>query len=371
MPAQFDLSATRTDTPPPSVLPPRTPAGVSFVIPVHNGEPWLDRVLNAVDAAAFTGPVEVIVVDDGSTDGSRVILEQRARSGRVRVIDGPGRGAAAAMNAGIRAAVYPFIAQIDQDVVIGPHWLDELMAALEDESVGAAQGHYVAAPGAGLWSRVMALDLSLRYRSLGRWTNHVCTGNSVYRTRALIEAGLFDETLGYGYDNDISYRLAGAGYRLAFRREAVSAHHWREGAAGYIRQQYGFGYGRLDLVAKHRDRVSGDDVSRILMMLHGPVMAAALAALAAAALCRIIGWPATVPAMTAGVLIGALLIDRMVDGVRAATVQGDPIGLLFPIAHLVRDVAWAAAIVVWTLRRVRGAAPKPADSMPPTRATDA
>jgi len=50
--------------------------------------------------------------------------------------------------------------------------------------------------------------------------------------------------------------------------EATSTHEWRDNFVGYLRQQYGFGYGRLDLVAKHRRRLTGDDVSRVEMMLH-------------------------------------------------------------------------------------------------------
>jgi hypothetical protein len=47
----------------------------------------------------------------------------------------------------------------------------------------------------------------------------------------------------------LSYRLRDAGYRLVFRRDAESVHRWREGLSGYLKQRYGFGYGRIDLVA--------------------------------------------------------------------------------------------------------------------------
>ena len=48
--------------------------------------------------------------------------------------------------------------------------------------------------------------------------------------------GLLDESLGYGYDNDLSYRLSAAGHRLVIRREAASVHRWREGLTGYLSQ---------------------------------------------------------------------------------------------------------------------------------------
>ena len=99
----------------------RSPStGVSFVMPVYNGRRWLCEALDAIDAQRDGRPFEVIVVDDGSRDGSRRILEEAVRSGRVTVIDGPGRGIAAAINAGVREARYPIICQVDQDVILAP-----------------------------------------------------------------------------------------------------------------------------------------------------------------------------------------------------------------------------------------------------------
>ena len=342
---------------------PGTRPGVSFVIPVHNGAAWLDLVLTAIHAAPYGGPSEIIAIDDGSTDNSREVLMRHVAVGRLTLLNGERRGAAAAMNLGIRAAAHPLIAQVDQDVVIHPEWLDRLVEALDDKTVAAAQGHYLAAPEAGPWPRVMGLDLKQRYRRLGRFTNHVCTGNSVYRAAALRDIGGFDETLGYGYDNDVSYRLAAAGYRLAFRRDATSTHFWREGVRNYARQQYGQGYGRLDLIAKHRRRIGGDDVSRLSMMLHGPAMAAALVLAAVALGLWIFGGPATPPAIAAGLLLGALAVERFAAGLWAAVAWRDRAGLWFVPAHLVRDAAWAAAIAVWCARRVRGIGPRPAHSM--------
>ncbi len=79
----------------------------------------------------------------------------------------------------------------------------------------------------------MGFDLEHRYASIGERTDHVCTGNAAYRVDTLSRVGLFDETLGYGYDNDMSYRLTAAGSRLSFCREARSLHRWREGLRGY------------------------------------------------------------------------------------------------------------------------------------------
>ena len=343
----------------------RSSAGITVVLPVHNGVRWLERVLAAIYAARRTGPLEVVAIDDGSTDDSRAILSRHAQAGALTLLEGGHRGATAALNLGIRAARHALIAQIDQDVVIAPDWIERLVAAFDDPSVAAAQGHYVPAPDAGLWSRVMGLDLRQRYTSLGRWTDHVCTGNSIYRTSALLQVGLFDETLGYGYDNDMSYRLTHAGFRLAFCADAEATHYWREGLAPYFRQQYGFGYGRLDLLAKHRGRVAGDDVSPPAMMLHAPAMTIALGLFALAAALGVTGGPGRMLALIALGLVAALAVERFVAGARAALRFRDPAGWWFAPIHLLRDAAWATAVVTWAVRRARGAAPAPSDSMQP------
>src|SRR5688572_21565568 len=98
-------------------------AGVSFVIPVHNGAPWLRAVLDAIATEVQGRTAEVIVVDDASTDESRAIVESLVRERPLRLLDGGGRGAAAAINVGVRTARHPIVCQIDQDVVVDPGWL--------------------------------------------------------------------------------------------------------------------------------------------------------------------------------------------------------------------------------------------------------
>ena len=337
---------------------------VSFVIPVRNGAPWLRAVVAAIRADAGTRETEIIAVDDGSTDGSADILAELEARGWLRVLRGPGRGAAAAINAGLRAARFPLVAQIDQDVVIAPGWIDTLTAAMRDPRVAAAQGHYICPPRAPLPARVMGVDLTQRYDALrGRATGHVCTGNVIYRAHAIADAGLFDESLGYGYDNDISYRLRAAGHRLAICHGAQSVHHWRSGFSGYARQQYGFGYGRLDLVAKHPARLGGDSVSPLGMMLHPIVLLVALLLAVTAAAAAFTGHDGRVLAGLALALVSALAIERGVAGVRATLRFREPAALLFPVYHLVRDAAWVCAIAMWSARRLLGRRSAPQHSM--------
>lgn len=345
--------------------------GITVVVPVLNGARTLANTLMAIAAQADGArPVEIIVVDDGSRDRSRDVVASAARHTLVRFIDGPRRGAAAAVNCGIRAASHPVIAQIDQDVVIEPGWLDRVADLFADPRVGAVQGRYATHPHDSFYSRVMALDLEQRYDRLTGDVDHVCTGNTAYRASALADVGLLNEHLGYGYDNDLSYRLGAAGYRLLFCREARSRHRWREGLTGYLSQQYGFGYGRIDVVSAHPGRVAGDDVSPLAMMSHPVVAAVALVTAASWLWARWLGLNAAPVGWSALALAAGLFAERTVAGVRAWRTYGDIAALSFPLVHLARDLAWVAAIAVWSSRHLSGRAGGPAASMTPRPVSD-
>jgi len=341
-----------------------TALGVTFVVPVLNGGRWLRPAMASILAQRDGRPFEIIAVDDGSTDGSLRLLKNLEREGLLKLLRGEGRGAAAAINAAVRAAAQPIVCQVDQDVILQRGWLVELLRVFDDPEIAAAQGHYITRQDAGFWARAMGRDLEHRYsRIRGPFVDHVCTGNTAYRTRALHQVSLLDERLGYGYDNDLSYRLHARGYRLAFCRDAISVHCWREGFRGYLRQQFGVGYGRIDVVARHPRRFTGDDVSGTLMMFHAPATLVALAAVIAAGVLAVLdgNWA---PSAAVGLgLMAGLGFERTAAGVDAWRRTGDRAALAFSITHLARDIAWAAAIVAWlarwALKRDRG----PAHSM--------
>ncbi len=127
--------------------------GVSFVVPVHNGAAWIRDTLEAIVAQDDGRPMEIIVVDDRSADESAALLRQLSQRWPLRLLTGEGRGAAAAINEGVRAARFPIVCQVDQDVVIGPGWMRRLTMELEDPTVGAAQGYYATDRNAGLCAR--------------------------------------------------------------------------------------------------------------------------------------------------------------------------------------------------------------------------
>jgi glycosyltransferase involved in cell wall biosynthesis len=332
--------------------------GVTFIVPVHNGARSLREALESILAQADGRPFEVLVIDDKSSDGSAAIARGFPQ---VTVLEGEGRGAAAAINLGLARAQHPFICQVDQDVLLHPGWLQRLTEVLEtDPRLAAVQGRYQPEREGNVWSRLLALDLDDRYDAHeGGPTDHVCSGNVAWRAEAIRGVGGLDESLGYGYDNDLSYRLADAGHWLSFCKDATSTHRWREGLRAYLHTQYGVGYGRLDVMWKHRGRVSGDQVSGAGMIFHAGVMFVSLASLPIAI--SLFGRRGAWLPMAG---IAVLAVERTFAAARTFERTGDPVAWLFPAAHLLRDAAWAWAIARWSVHRVFGRGGRPEASMP-------
>jgi hypothetical protein len=103
--------------------------------------------------------------------------------------------------------------------------------------------------------------------------------------------------------------------------------------------------------------------------MHAPLMAAVIALTAIGATLAMTGIDPRVVLWLAGVTFAMLAADRLVAGIRVTRMFGDPAGLLFVPIHLARDLAWVAAIVIWSSRRLRGHGPRPWHSMQPRPAT--
>ena len=107
---------------------------VSVIIPVYNVEDYLDRCVASVVGQTFQN-IEVILVDDGSTDGSAGICDRwSARDSRVKTLRQANQGVSAARNAGLQAASGNWIMQVDSDDYIAPDTVERLVSAANETS---------------------------------------------------------------------------------------------------------------------------------------------------------------------------------------------------------------------------------------------
>jgi GT2 family glycosyltransferase len=208
----------------------------TVVIPNWNGRELLPICLDSLRRQSM--PADVIVVDDGSTDGSAGLV--RERYPEVRLIElGENRGFAAAVNAGIRASRSDCVALLNNDAEAAPGWLAGLVEALDTHAdAGSAASKMLdyadrtRIDGAGdafTWVG-NAYRIGHGERDLGQydapaWVFGACAGAAIYRRQMLDALGLFDEAFfAYYEDADLSFRAQLAGYSCRYVPEAVVYH---------------------------------------------------------------------------------------------------------------------------------------------------
>jgi glycosyltransferase involved in cell wall biosynthesis len=180
------------------------PTTTTVIIPVFNGEEFIDEALASV-LPQLGADDEVVVVDDASTDRTRNRLHRC--DPRVSVIDSPGRGPSAARNVGLALARGAFIAFLDHDDLwpAGRHRA-LLCALLGNEAFNAAAGRIrIKVEDTGSPGDYLALD--------GRHTPSILM-TCLYRRELIDKVGLFDEDMRFGEDFNYYVRLSEAGMKL-------------------------------------------------------------------------------------------------------------------------------------------------------------
>lgn len=212
-------------------------ARVTVVIPNWNGRELLEVVLPTLAAQEYRD-VQVLVVDNGSSDGSVDYLT--ARWPDIEVLALPENvGFAPAVNRGIEASDSEFVALVNNDVELDPHWLGELVAALDRHLGAASAGSKLVdfhdrsvLDGAGdlaMWSgscvrRGHAQPDDGRYEKPEEIFSP-CAGAAIYRRAAFDDVGLFDEDFfAYLEDVDWGFRARLRGWGSRYVPSAIAYH---------------------------------------------------------------------------------------------------------------------------------------------------
>ena len=227
---------------------------ISVVVCTYNGRRTIRDTCEALLKLEYSN-FEVIVIDDGSTDGAVDI----AREYGFNVTSTPNRGLSNARNSGIEIATGEIVAYIDDDAYPDPHWLTYLATSFTDDSYVGAGGPNIAPPGDGLIAECIANALGGPMHVLlsDRVAEHIPGCNMAFRKAALEAVGGFDPQFrSAGDDVDICWRLQQAGGKLAFSPAAMDWHHRRNSVRTYWKQQTGYGKAEALLERKWPEKYS-------------------------------------------------------------------------------------------------------------------
>lgn len=195
--------------------------GISVIIPAYNVEGFIAEAFASVVAQTICVQ-QIVVVDDSSTDGTAVWLQDMAqRDSRLHVFTSDRLGPSGARNVGLKAATQPVIAFLDADDVWPPYKIERQM----DRLCAADQPDVVS----GLIQR-FALGRPIAGNKPGDIMPHVNLGACLFRRRVFDVVGLFDETLGYCEDVDLMFRIREAGLKLAIMPEVMLYYRTRPGS---------------------------------------------------------------------------------------------------------------------------------------------
>jgi glycosyltransferase involved in cell wall biosynthesis len=236
---------------------------VSIIIPCYNAEAWVGDAVRSALAQSWES-VEVIAVNDGSSDASLSVLEG-LRGPRLRVIDQRNRGASAARNAGLRAAAGQFVQFLDADDLLAPGKIASQVALLATSAAGAAAtgrwARFTSDPAAAevtpspLFADLSPVELLILETAAGHMMHPAAWLVPAAVARA---AGPWDESLSLNDDGEYFARVALAASRVVHAGDALSL--YRSGVPGSL--------------SGRRDRRALESLSRSCELVAGHLSAA-------------------------------------------------------------------------------------------------
>ena len=225
---------------------------ISIVIPAYNAAQTIGRCLVALSNQSLASSLyEIIVVDDGSTDGTGDI----AKDSGVKVISQPRSWPAAARNAGVDHATGDLVCFTDADCEPASNWLEEIIAPFKDPGVVGCKGIYATGQ-RSLVARFVQLEYEDKYDLLKRreYIDFIDTHSAAYRREVLQVNNGFDSRFRYLEDQELSFRLAARGYKMVFQPRATVFHLHAATLAQYTRKKYRIGFWKSQVVRRFPER---------------------------------------------------------------------------------------------------------------------
>ena len=230
------------------------PKTISLVVPTHNRFKKLQRLLKSIEKLNLK-PDEVIIVNDGSADQTRIILKswELDKHKFIPIVfhNPKSLGPGAARNIGIQLASSDVIAFTDDDCILPSSWISSIIKSR----------HWERREIAGIGGKVFSFRKGTvsEYYSYHRildppkYNQYLVTANACYLKNRLLEVNGFDETHKYpgGEDNGLSFKLVNHGYKFGFEKNMVVLHDYRTSLISFLKTFYRYGKGCAEITFKH------------------------------------------------------------------------------------------------------------------------
>ena len=230
---------------------------ISVIIAAFNESKVIQRTISSVLSSDYPN-LEVVVVDDGSTDGTAdKVREAFATDPRVKLILKPNGGKASALNLAIEQSSGDVLVGVDADTQLAPDTITKLVSRFGDERIGAVAGNVRVGNAQNLltiWQSIeytTAQNLDRRAYAvlnavtvvpgaIGAWRKSVVATAGGYQTDTLAE------------DMDLTWRIREAGYRIETENSALAFTEAPETLTAFFKQRFRWAYGTLQCLWKHR-----------------------------------------------------------------------------------------------------------------------
>jgi glycosyltransferase involved in cell wall biosynthesis len=238
---------------------------VTVIIPCLNEEDFIKAAVESVLNQTFSlGEFELIIVDGNSTDKTVKIVERLISSdSRLSILQNPKRIAPAAMNIGIAAAKYNLVLRLDAHALAKEGFIQKSVELLlTDDQVMCAGGKIdniyenqtSEDIGAAMGSKFGVGDATFRVGGERAYVDTVAFG--VFRKSVFKEVGGYDEGLDRNEDDDLSFRIIKAGYKILYSPDVRSAYYVRASHSKLFKQYYQYGYWKVYVGKKHKSITS-------------------------------------------------------------------------------------------------------------------
>jgi GT2 family glycosyltransferase len=228
---------------------------VSAVVCAYQAESTIEECLRSLTKLNYPD-YEILVVDDGSTDGTAEL----ANCYPVRVISGGRLGLSGARNLGLEQAAGDIVAYLDADARADEDWLTHLVVGLDPPDAAGVGGPNISPPEDPPVARCVSRAPGGPVHVLldNERAEHVPGCNMAFWRDRLVEIGGFDPIYrAAGDDVDVCWKLQNLGYSIRFHPAAIVWHHSRGRVRDFWRQQVGYGKAEALVSRNHPDKFNG------------------------------------------------------------------------------------------------------------------